>query len=86
MNQDFKDAMAKALGIDPEIQNILDSGSNHPYGCTCETCRLWWQKMGPEDYDRPYGNFTIEQIEDGTPDGDNCLRIRLQLKEETDGR
>jgi hypothetical protein len=82
MNQNFKDAMAKALGIDSETQEILDNGSNHPYGCTCEICRLWWQKMGPEDIDRPYGNFTIEQIEDDTSDGDNCRRIRLQLKEE----
>jgi hypothetical protein len=43
MNQDFCDRLAKALGIPKEEQAALDAGSDHPYSCTCGTCREWWR-------------------------------------------
>ena len=80
-----KDKLAKALGLDKETQNTLDAGNAHPVHCTCETCKRWWQAMGPEDDPRgPYGPFTIEEIEDDTPDGQRCKRIRKEfLKDQT---
>lgn len=74
-----KDKLAKILGIPKETQNILDAGSSHKPSCRCETCRRWWQKMGPEDDPRgPYGPFTIEEIEDNTPDGRKCFKLRQE--------
>jgi len=74
-----KDKLAKALGIDKETQNILDAGNKHDLSCRCDTCKRWWQAMGPEDDPRrPYEPFTIEEIEDNTPTGQKC---RLQREE-----
>lgn len=64
MNQDQKDAFAKALGITPPSQKFLDAGSEHRYDCRCRVCLQWWIEMGPEDPDEPdsYGPFGIEEI------------------------
>ena len=58
--------LQKALGIKPDDAGILDEGSDHPYGCKCDTCRQWWKLVGPEDRGEPtenYGPFTQEEIE-----------------------
>lgn len=36
-------AMAKSVGADFVV------ASDHPYTCTCDLCREWWRKVGPED-------------------------------------
>jgi len=41
MNQEFKDKIAKAMGISPEEQRTLDIGNEHRYDCTCLTCLQW---------------------------------------------
>ena len=75
-----RDKLAKALGIDKETQNILDAGGSHGLSCRCETCRRWWQEMGPEDDPRrPYGPFAIDEIEDDTSVGRKCRQIREEL-------
>jgi hypothetical protein len=68
MTQDQKDALARAMGIDPETQAALDAGSDHAYSCRCETCRRWWKAMGPADAGEDgggadYGPFTKEEVE-----------------------
>lgn len=73
---------AQALGIAKDGQDILDTGSNHRFDCTCGICKKWWQNMGPECPGQPYGPFTIEQIEDGTEAGEACKRARLQMEDE----
>lgn len=60
MNQDQKNKLADALGIDKDTQQILDTGSNHHYGCRCEICRQWWIAMGPDG--ASYGPFTRDEI------------------------
>lgn len=62
MNQNQKDQLARALGIDPETQATLDTGSGHPYHCRCETCRQWWKAMGPDPDTGRHGPFTAEEI------------------------
>lgn len=62
MNQDQKNELARQLGIDPATQFILDEGSNHQYDCKCDTCKAWWQKMGPNPDTLDFGPFTLEEI------------------------
>lgn len=63
MNQNQKDNLAEALGIDRETQSALDSGSNHDYRCTCDTCLRWWVEMGPDGMEPGnYGPFTRDQV------------------------
>lgn len=58
------DELARRLGIEPDEQAVLDSGSSHPYTCRCEVCLNWWVMMGPEDLANPtYGPFTEAEIE-----------------------
>lgn len=76
MNEAKKNKFAESLGITSETKAVLDIGSDHNYLCTCETCRKWWQEMGPDGI--TYGPFKAEQIEDGTKLGDVCKSIRLQ--------
>lgn len=60
MNQDQKDKLADALGIDKDTQQILDIGSSHNSSCRCEICRQWWIAMGPDG--DSYGPFTRDEI------------------------
>lgn len=83
MDQANKDKLAKALGIPPEEQAVLDSGGDHPFTCTCETCRNWWKLMGPDG--DTYGPFKPEDIEDDTPDGQRCKQLRLEYQAEHKG-
>jgi hypothetical protein len=83
MDQSIKDKLAIALSISPDVQEILDKGSEHHYRCRCETCRKWWQSLGPESRENPYGPFEINEIEDGTPDGNACRSTRFDLESET---
>lgn len=32
----------------PEELKRFDEASNHPYECTCEICKEWWEHVGPE--------------------------------------
>lgn len=75
-----RDELARILGIPKETQDVLDSGSNHPFSCKCQTCKEWWWAMGPDDDSkRPYGPFEIEEIEDGSPKGEECKKMRLEM-------
>lgn len=85
MDQTTKNSIAAALGIGADEQVILDTGGDHRYGCACEICRQWWQSVGPEDPEHPYGPFTIEQIEDGSPAGNACKETRLAMIKELEG-
>jgi len=79
MDQNILDKIACALGIDKETQSILDIGSAHPPNCLCETCRRWWRHVGPETAEHPYGPFSIEEIEDGTDEGNECRKARRNM-------
>ncbi len=73
--------IAKALGIPPDEQAILDAGSRHFYTCRCQQCKLWWQLMGPEDGSEDgYGPFKPEEIEDETEAGQAAKAMRERLK------
>lgn len=68
MTNEFMKQLGDALGIPEAEQKILDAGSNHIFGCRCETCRQWWKLMGPADADddgngSDYGPFSKEEIE-----------------------
>lgn len=65
MNQAQRDNLARALGIPPSEQSILDAGSNHSYSCRCSTCIQWWIQMGPDgdpSIKGAYGPFTRDEI------------------------
>lgn len=79
MDQEQKDKLAKALGISKEDQQILDIGAGHPYTCRCGVCKEFWQEMGPEEPENPYGPFTIAEIEDGSERGEQCKRWREEM-------
>lgn len=52
-----------AADMPPEHQQIIDTASNHPYGCMCQTCLSWWALIGPDGGDPgDYGPFTKEQV------------------------
>ncbi len=61
MDQAELDIIARALGITPEEQGILDTGMDHPHGCRCETCWEWWLLVGP-NVNGEYGPFTVEEM------------------------
>jgi hypothetical protein len=69
MDREFMDRLARALGITPEDQEVLDAGSAHPFTCRCDTCRHWWKKVGPQNPDEvadgepaDFGPFTPDEI------------------------
>lgn len=37
------------MSIDTEKQRLIDEASDHPYECTCDTCKLWWESMPPDE-------------------------------------
>lgn len=61
-NDSWKDFLAKALAVPPEI--VI--GSDHKYGCRCDVCLKWWIGMGPEDVDENgvllFGPFSEDEI------------------------
>ena len=67
-------------GIPSAERDVLATGSSHPGSCRCETCRQWWQLMGPSDDDCPYGPFKAEEIEDDSVEGQRAKRVRLMLE------
>lgn len=63
MKQEQMDKFAKALGISPEVQQTLDTGSNHDYRCKCGVCLQWWVEMGPDGGEPGnYGPFDAEEV------------------------
>lgn len=54
--------LAADLGVEPEEQDILLTGSEHPYTCRCDTCREWWKMMGPDPDTGRCGGFTMEEL------------------------
>jgi len=42
-----------------EIDDDFDKASNHPYSCTCDKCREWWLRMGPDE-NNTFGPFDDE--------------------------
>jgi len=58
--QAFLDALVERGGIS---EGFADS-TDHPYSCTCDQCREWWRKMGPEE-DGQYGPFGTSLDEPG---------------------
>lgn len=53
--------LAEALGISPRERDVLLDGSEHPYGCRCDTCLDWWAQMGPDEDDE-FGPFAPEEV------------------------
>ena len=37
--------------------NIFRATSEHPYSCTCDSCRYWWMTMGPDTETGMFGPF-----------------------------
>lgn len=46
--QGLLDAIAEAGGISYDFI----AASEHPYRCTCDSCRSWWLDMGPDEDNR----------------------------------
>jgi len=88
MDEEFKKKLAKALGISEEERAVLDTGGDHPYSCRCETCADYWRQMGPDPDgttmvpQRPYGPFTITEIENDSTNGQSCKRMRESIETE----
>ena len=61
--------LAEKLGLSPQERDVLLEASEHPGSCTCDLCREWWLKMGPDPDTNEYGPFglfgpsTDEQLE-----------------------
>lgn len=61
MNPEEQVRLAEALGVTPGEREVLDAGSSHKSNCRCETCRRWWELVGPDE-DGNYGPFSAEEI------------------------
>lgn len=59
-----RDALARALGITPEEQRVLDTGNEHNYRCRCDNCKDYWRLMGPDETGT-YGPFTADEMKEG---------------------
>lgn len=47
----FQDQLRKMVG------DTFAAASDHPYSCTCQSCREWWLGMGPDPDDMAFGPF-----------------------------
>lgn len=51
------DRFLEVLKQEFDISGSFEEASDHPYTCTCDKCRDWWRKMGPDPDTDEYGPF-----------------------------